>query len=163
MPLTTDLIKYIDMQLEHKDIKKALHKERSLPKKIGVDILGVLLIIASGLVGWLPGPGGIPLFLGGLALLASNHEWAERLINSLGHHGNRLSEIIFSEKPRVQLIFDIISFLLFTLSCYVISTTRSTFFKVLFSGLMFTSIWLFIGNRKRLQRISKQIKQKRQK
>lgn len=163
MPLHTDLVKYMNMQLDQKDVKKVLHKERSLPKKIGVDILGILLIIASGLVGWLPGPGGIPLFLGGLALLASNHEWAERLMSSLGHHGNKLSEVIFSENPTIQLLFDIISFLLFLLSCYVISTSQSTLIKVLFSGLMFTSIWLFIGNRKRIQKISKQLKLKHKK
>ncbi len=151
------------MQIDHKDIKKVLHKERPLPKKIGIDILGVLLIISSGLVGWIPGPGGIPLFLAGLALLASNHEWAEKLMGNLSNHGNKLSELIFSEKPATQLLFDIISLSLFLLSCYIISTSESVFIKGVFSGLMFTSIWLFIGNRKRLQKISKQLKIKHKK
>jgi hypothetical protein len=47
-------------------------------KLVVLDILGVLLIIAAGLIGWIPGPGGIPLLLAGLGLLAINHEWARR-------------------------------------------------------------------------------------
>lgn len=47
--------------------------------KIGVGVLGTLLIIASALTGWLPGPGGIPLFLTGMALLATEFIWAKKL------------------------------------------------------------------------------------
>jgi len=43
-------------------------------------VLGGLLIIAAPLTGWLPGPGGIPLFIAGLAVLASEFEWAQRLL-----------------------------------------------------------------------------------
>ncbi|WP_427893080.1 PGPGW domain-containing protein [Kribbella sp. GL6] len=58
---------------------------RENPKKllfyrIGVGVLGGLLLIAAPLTGWLPGPGGIPLFIAGLAVLASEFEWAQRLL-----------------------------------------------------------------------------------
>ncbi|TCC25756.1 hypothetical protein E0H92_32340 [Kribbella speibonae] len=58
---------------------------RENPKKllfyrIGVGVLGGILIIAAPLTGWLPGPGGIPLFIAGLAVLASEFEWAQRLL-----------------------------------------------------------------------------------
>lgn len=36
-------------------------------------------MLASGLIGWLPGPGGIPVFLLGIAILASEFAWADRL------------------------------------------------------------------------------------
>ncbi len=42
-------------------------------------IIGVIFIIAAGLTGWLPGPGGIPLFLVGIAILATEFAWAKRL------------------------------------------------------------------------------------
>ncbi|MFI5695051.1 PGPGW domain-containing protein [Kribbella sp. NPDC051586] len=48
--------------------------------RIGVGVLGGLLLIAAPLTGWLPGPGGIPLFIAGLAVLASEFEWAQRLL-----------------------------------------------------------------------------------
>ncbi|GAA2804120.1 PGPGW domain-containing protein [Kribbella solani] len=48
--------------------------------RIGVGVVGGLLLIAAPLTGWLPGPGGIPLFIAGLAVLSSEFEWAQRLL-----------------------------------------------------------------------------------
>ena len=42
-------------------------------------VVGLLFVIAAGLTGWLPGPGGSPLFLSGVAILATEFVWAERL------------------------------------------------------------------------------------
>ena len=57
-----------------------------------VFIIGSLFIIAAILTGWLPGPGGIPLFLIGVAILATEFEKAERFrdwtlgyLHKLGH------------------------------------------------------------------------------
>src|SRR5688500_18884300 len=41
-------------------------------------VIGSLFIIASVLTGWLPGPGGIPLFLIGIAILATEFERAQK-------------------------------------------------------------------------------------
>ena len=46
--------------------------------RVIVGVAGAVLIIAAPLTGWLPGPGGIPLFLLGLAVLSSEFMWAER-------------------------------------------------------------------------------------
>lgn len=40
--------------------------------------IGVLIVLLSGTVGWLPGPGGIPIFLLGVAILSSEFHWAQR-------------------------------------------------------------------------------------
>lgn len=40
--------------------------------------VGLTFVITAGLIGWLPGPGGIPLFLVGVAILATEFAWAER-------------------------------------------------------------------------------------
>ena len=60
-------------------------KIRADPKKhavyrVLVGFVGVFLILLAGATGWLPGPGGIPLALIGLAVLASEFEWAQRLL-----------------------------------------------------------------------------------
>ena len=62
--------------------------------RIGVGIVGGLLLILAPLTGWLPGPGGIPLFIAGLAVLASEFEWAQVLMRvkewaALTHWTNR--------------------------------------------------------------------------
>lgn len=42
-------------------------------------VVGSLFILAAAATGWLPGPGGIPLFLIGVAILATEFAWAERV------------------------------------------------------------------------------------
>lgn len=54
-----------------------------LPYRIAVGVVGVLLIVLAGLTGWLPGPGGIPLAIAGLAVLATEFEWAQRLLHPI--------------------------------------------------------------------------------
>lgn len=57
------------------------HRWQRVPPSVRrpiVLIVGCLFIIAAGLTGWLPGPGGIPLFLIGIAILATEFEKAER-------------------------------------------------------------------------------------
>lgn len=48
--------------------------------RIGVGIAGLLMMIAAIILGPLPGPGGIPLFLLGLAVWSSEFAWANRLM-----------------------------------------------------------------------------------
>ncbi|MEO5691204.1 MAG: PGPGW domain-containing protein [Candidatus Saccharimonadales bacterium] len=48
--------------------------------------IGLFFVLLSGSIGWLPGPGGIPIFLLGIAILSSEFHWAERLKQYiLGH------------------------------------------------------------------------------
>jgi uncharacterized membrane protein YbaN (DUF454 family) len=46
-----------------------------------VAVVGVTMMTLSVLLGWLPGPGGLPLFLLGLAVLASEFHWARRMLD----------------------------------------------------------------------------------
>ncbi len=46
---------------------------------------GLLLVLLGLATGWLPGPGGIPLVLLGLAVWASEFRWAHRLMLRLKH------------------------------------------------------------------------------
>ncbi len=58
------------------------HRWRSIPATIRkpiILVIGMVFVVAAALTGWLPGPGGIPLFLVGIAVLATEFEWAKRL------------------------------------------------------------------------------------
>jgi hypothetical protein len=59
-------------------IKNGWRKLPDKPRRVLTLILGVMLILSAGLIGWLPGPGGMVLFLLGIAVLASEFVWAER-------------------------------------------------------------------------------------
>lgn len=47
-------------------------------RRLLVFVGGVSLLVLSVAVGWLPGPGGIPLALAGLWLLSTEFDWAKR-------------------------------------------------------------------------------------
>ena len=68
-----------------RDMKQRLNNSwQKLPSSVRkplVLVFGSLLIIAAGLTGWLPGPGGIPLFLLGVAVLATEFVWAKVLLD----------------------------------------------------------------------------------
>lgn len=57
----------------------------------------IMLIAIS--IGWLPGPGGVPLFLVGLAVLATEFVWAARLLWRANHEAHRLGQWT-SRQPR---------------------------------------------------------------
>ena len=64
---------------------------RSVPTSIRRPLtlfVGLTLVLTSGAIGWLPGPGGIPVFLLGIFVLASEFKWADdfgRIILKLIH------------------------------------------------------------------------------
>jgi len=63
-------------------MEKAKRTWFKVPHRIRKPIVltvGTIFLLGAGLTGWLPGPGGIPLFLIGIAILATEFVWAERL------------------------------------------------------------------------------------
>ncbi len=122
-------------------------------KRILTDAAGYLLIIAAGLTGWLPGPGGIPLLIAGLGLLSINNKWAKDLREYVLEHGGKIMQLIFPKHPIAQWAYDIVAILLFALAAYLgwrhaaiwqISLAASAFFLATFVSLM---------NRDRLARL----------
>lgn len=129
-------------------------QNRSRLKSIGVDILGILAIIAAGIIGpIIPGPGGIPLLILGLSLLATNHEWAERWLQSVKNQGMNISDKIFSDKPRVKIGLDIASILLIAGGVLLVTQATKSILKTAAISLFITSLLLFFGNRQRAKRI----------
>lgn len=59
-------------------------------KRIAVLVAGLLLLVVGILLLVLPGPG-LLVTMAGLALLATEYEWARRLLARLRHHARRLS------------------------------------------------------------------------
>ena len=59
-------------------IKRQWFRIPSTIRKPLVLVIGLLLVIISPFTGVLPGPGGIPVFLIGVAILSTEFEWARR-------------------------------------------------------------------------------------
>ncbi len=135
-------------------VKAELKKEISLPKKIGIDILGVLLIISSALFGWLPGPGGIPLFLAGLGLLATNHEWARRILVEVKENGMKFASYVFKDHPVLVVVYDIVAIALIVGAGVIFGNANKSIVRGLMIALVFLGISLFLGNRHRINKIN---------
>lgn len=122
-------------------------------KILMTDLAGVGLIILAVLTGWIPGPGGIPLFLAGLGLLAINHEWARRWLRQFKTHGLKLAELFFREHPVLKIIYDALALALVA-GGIILLVQLQGLSRTFATVLLFLGLGLFFGNRKRLQKIT---------
>lgn len=125
-----------------------------------LDTIGILFILISPLLGWIPGPGGIPLFLAGLGLLAINHSWAKRWIKSIENKGSKFVDMIFVDHKLLKATYDILSLLLIFLGIYYIYHHTTNLILSLSVLALFTGVGIFLGNRKRLKSFSEWIKKR---
>lgn len=128
-------------------------------KVIVLDLLGLVFIIAALLTGWLPGPGGVPLFIIGLSLLAINHTWAERYIDLLKKYADKLGDVIFVKKPKIQLLYDAIAPVVLAVGFIFLVRHSAWWLVSLGIFLAFTGITFLLGNRGRWQKLKRIIKQ----
>ena len=131
-----------------------ISKRRPFWQRVLIDALGFLMLAAVPLVGWIPGPGGVPLLLGGLGLLSINHEWARRLLHQVKTKGTSLYEVAFPENPRIYLLYDLIGIFGLGISIYLATiVTGSLKLSLSIAGIFFTGS-LLLANRKRLDKIT---------
>lgn len=90
-----------------------------LVKRVALDSLGVFLIIIAVPISWLPGPGGIPLALIGLGLLAKNNKWAHDLMNNFEAKARHYSDLLIHANPRLRLALDGVGLLAVALGAYL--------------------------------------------
>lgn len=109
----------------------------------------MLLIVTSPLVGWLPGPGGIVIFLAGISVLASEFDWAENFKVVVTEKVPQELKRRWQPTPRWALTFDITCLLLLVAAyiCYA----RAIYMPVISFTLAASMLALF--NRNRLQRL----------
>ena len=120
------------------------------------NVLGVLCILLAPIVSPFPGPGGTPLLLGGLSLLAINNVWAKRLKKFAEENISNLTELIFLENKKCRWAWDIFVYLSLSAGIYLL--VKSDFHYVI--QTLITTILGFIvvawfRNHHRWQRLLK--------
>lgn len=130
-------------------------------KVVLTDVLGAICLISALLFGWLPGPGGIPLFILGLTLLSINHKWARRYIDLVKTYSNRLGDLIFIENRAVQYAFDGLAIALVLGAIYPSYLHNVWWQYSLATFCGFLALTIFLGNRRRWHRIKTHLKHKR--
>ncbi len=121
-------------------------------KRVLTDAAGYALIVASVLTGWLPGPGGIPLFIAGLGLLSINNVWAERLRDYFLKHGGNLVKKLFPPVPWVQWLYDAVVIFLWITVALLAWHHAAVWQITLAVSLFFISLAIALLNRERMER-----------
>ena len=124
------------------------------PRQILAFLLGVFLIVISPLIGTVPGPGGIAIFVLGTAVLASEFDWAESVKNFFLKTVPKEFNSRWQPTPRWQQTFDVTALLLLTGAA--ISTYYHVWYPVLSLGVGGFSIFIF--NRNRLESFIKRLR-----
>lgn len=122
-----------------------------------LDTIGILFIIAALLTGWLPGPGGIPLFLIGLSLLAINHTWAQRYIDIVKKYAHKIGEVVFIENRSLQLLYDLMAPIVVALGTLLLYKHTKIWMIPLGIFLIFFGLTFFLGNRERWTKLKKHL------
>lgn len=129
---------------------------KSQPKTVRkpfVFALGLVLIMIAPLVGWIPGPGGIIIFLLGIAVLASEFDWAENLQEFFLKTVPKEVKKRWRPTPKWEITFDITSVILMIGALF--SAYINWWAPVLSLGI--AGICLFLFNRERLTRLKKRL------
>lgn len=112
-------------------------------RRIGIDISGYALVLLGISLGWLPGPGGVPLILIGLALLSIHNKWAETLRVNILKHSGKLIDLAFPAIPAVQWFYDILSLLL-TAIVILLSWQRNAIWQISLAVFLFFAVLIII-------------------
>ncbi|MFO0920093.1 MAG: PGPGW domain-containing protein [Candidatus Saccharimonadales bacterium] len=128
---------------------------REKAKTILIDIAGVFLIILSGLTGWLPGPGGIPLLIAGLGLLSINHDWAQRWLEFIKEHGLKVTDKLFNGSRKTAIFVDVIGIVVLSIAVIIVFIFTQNIAKSAAIWLVIVATVLLLGNRGRFKKITR--------
>lgn len=130
-------------------------------KRILTDMAGYGCLVAAPLIGWLPGPGGIPLILTGLGLLSINNPWAKRLLHYVRERSQSLSALVFPKKPIFQWSWDIFVVGLLTTGTLISVYSDNNFVRASSVAFYATATTLFLLNRQRLQWLDNKLRKRK--
>lgn len=116
-------------------------------------MLAVICFIGVILFGWLPGPGGLPLFLAGLGLLSINHDWAKRWLDKLKSKTTNFRQVLFPDNKHIKLIYDLLAFILLGLGLWLIEKQVNRVVNALSLGVFGLALTVFLVNRDRIDRL----------
>ena len=132
---------------------------KKFSKIVLFDSLAIICFIGVALFGWLPGPGGVPLFLLGLSLLAVNHSWAEKWLGTARLHGVVIKKWLFPDIEWIKEIYDSLAVFVMVLGGLLIFYSDNRIIEAIAIVVIFTSFFLFMVNRDRFNALTKKIKQ----
>lgn len=136
-----------------KKVTKDTAKSKRLHKRIAIDVAGFGLILAGIILSPVPGPGGIPLIIIGLAILAQNYEWAQKILDRFRDYVAETAKKSFPQERGIMLFYDIITPLILALGIWLVFWIGGKLWLTVGIFAIFWGIGIFFGNRKRGERL----------
>jgi hypothetical protein len=128
-------------------------KKHNLLKRVLIDIAGFGLMILAPFLGWLPGPGGIPLFLAGLGLVSINHAWARKLLKDFDVRRVAFTDRYLMAGWLFSITLDLVCLILLGIGIYVAFTADQLYARAIALGICSLALVVILSNQKRLDRI----------
>lgn len=138
-----------------------MHSLKKFLKRFGTDIAGYTCLLLVVPVGWLPGPGGIPLLIAALGLLSVHNPWAKKLLDYVKLHSDSLRAIFFPRRKNIERAWDVFAVLMF-ITAFAVSTQSEILpirIGATIMGAASTTIFMF--NRRRLEQLQRKFSRKR--
>ena len=129
--------------------------------RFGTDIAGYMCLLLVIPIGWLPGPGGIPLLIAGLSLLSVHNAWAKKLLDYVKKHSDSLRGIFFPQKKNIEIAWDMFAATVFLGAFLVSINGETTVIKILGTAMGACATTIFMFNRRRLERLQHMFRRKR--
>lgn len=129
-------------------------KQPKTVRKSFVFALGMILILSSPIIGTIPGPGGIAVFLAGIAVLASEFGWAESLKVFFLKTVPKQVKNRWQPTAKWELVFD--GSALCLLIAAMVFAYSHVWTPVASLGIAGTCLFLF--NKDRLQRLKRKLR-----
>lgn len=140
-----------------------MQRKTPLWKIILTDVAGVICIALVPFLGPLPGPGGIPLLITGLGLLAVNHESARNVLHYVKKHSDSLRTIIFPDVTWIKWTWDAVVLMIMALGTWLNFTAEWWLLKAMSIGIMAAASTLFMMNRNRIGWLDNKLRRQRSK
>lgn len=134
---------------------------RSKPKAILVDILGFTLVLVAIPIGWIPGPGGIAVLILGLSLLASNHSWAERIMNRVKQEVFKANQKVAEADPATKWAIDIFGVVCIIGAVWLLTEFTQSLATTSAISFVIVGILMILTNQNRHKKLIDKIKRKR--
>lgn len=122
-------------------------------RKPAVFVFGLGLIMLAPLIGWVPGPGGIFVFLLGIAVLGSEFDWALAIKAFFLKTVPQQVKKRWRPTPNWEYAFDV------TTACLATSAIIFAYYMywLMFAYSAISALLLFIFNRSRLDRLKRHL------
>ena len=138
-------------------------KDRNLATRLAIDLAGFGLIIISPFLGWIPGPGGIPVFLAGLGILSLNYVWAENLLKDFEKKRVHFVEKYLVSNKKVARTIDLLCVVIIAMAAVAFLNLNNPVLKLLSIGVGSFSLLILVSNQRRLDRLFNKFKKSKHK